>query len=130
MHEARIKNYITIRDLSIKTGIDASRISSIEHGRAYPTDEERHKLASILGDQIKFEDPETVAKNDAEFKSRLGASMAVFAEVKKRGFGKGKGGKGSMPCQTCGKDLWFSVASINGHVWARCSTDGCVSFMQ
>jgi len=30
----------------------------------------------------------------------------------------------------CGADLGYSVASVNGHIWAACKTDGCVRFMQ
>jgi len=37
----------------------------------------------------------------------------------------------SMVCPICRKGkLHFSIASSNGHIWARCTTDDCVRFMQ
>ena len=48
-----------------------------------------------------------------------------------RDFAKGrKGINGEIECPNCKGKLKFSIASYNGHIHARCSTDDCVSFMQ
>ena len=40
-------------------------------------------------------------------------------------------GAGKMPCPICGKGtLNYSRAACNGHVWATCSTPGCVHWME
>ena len=36
-----------------------------------------------------------------------------------------------MECPICQKGvLHFSISSSNGHIWGRCTTKGCVAFMQ
>jgi hypothetical protein len=38
---------------------------------------------------------------------------------------------GKVPCNACGKgEIHLSMAAYNGHVWGRCTTDGCVSWME
>lgn len=37
--------------------------------------------------------------------------------------------QGSMTCHVCAQPIRYSIAP-NGHVWARCSTAGCVAFME
>lgn len=40
-------------------------------------------------------------------------------------------GSGKMLCPICNKgELYYSRASYNGHVHARCSTENCVSWME
>jgi hypothetical protein len=40
-------------------------------------------------------------------------------------------GRGVMDCPVCGTGkLHYSRAGYNGHVHARCETDGCVSWME
>jgi hypothetical protein len=37
----------------------------------------------------------------------------------------------TMDCPICLKGkLHFSIAACNGHIWANCTTKGCVRFMQ
>lgn len=47
------------------------------------------------------------------------------------GYKKGHGGAGVIDCPVCqdGK-LSYSVASYNGHMWGKCSTKGCVAWME
>lgn len=63
--------------------------------------------------------------------ARVESAVAVIAEdVKAKGYKKGNGGQGELVCPACqtGK-LLYSVSSYNGHLAAKCSTGGCVSFM-
>lgn len=57
---------------------------------------------------------------------------AIVAAAKAKGGGKGKKDVvGLIDCPSCktGK-VGYSMASINGHVWAKCSTDGCAEWME
>lgn len=37
--------------------------------------------------------------------------------------------QGIIDCPKCGQALRYTIMS-NGHVWGRCSTDGCLTWMQ
>lgn len=38
--------------------------------------------------------------------------------------------QGVMDCPKCGAKLGYSRSAYNGHVWGRCSTAGCLSWME
>lgn len=129
MKQARIDKKMTLRELSQKTGIKLSRLSELEHGRAEPLSHEVDQIVMALGSKIKFVTSEEAKKRDEELKETMTSIMAVYAEVENRGLGKGNGGSGMMKCPKCGNTLAFSVAPINGHVWGRCETKGCLAWM-
>lgn len=130
MKKSRINANITTRELSTATGIKLSRIADIEKGRATPSQEEVDQLAIVLGSGITFVDQQTADKNKTETEMAMRMVESVCQEAKLRGFKKGQGGQGEMPCPKCGKNLYFTVASLNGHIWARCTTKGCLAWMQ
>lgn len=42
-----------------------------------------------------------------------------------------KGASGSVPCEVCGTGkIELSMASYNGHVHGKCTTEGCISWME
>lgn len=42
-----------------------------------------------------------------------------------------KGATGTVPCEACGKgEIHLSMSEYNGHVWGKCTTEGCVSWME
>lgn len=48
-----------------------------------------------------------------------------------KGFKRGSGGRGEVPCTACNLGtIRYSVASVNGHMHAHCTTKGCVSWME
>jgi hypothetical protein len=56
---------------------------------------------------------------------------AARDDANAHGFKKGNGGRGCITCPVCEKgQLHYSVASYNGHMWGKCSTDDCVAWMQ
>jgi hypothetical protein len=56
---------------------------------------------------------------------------AAHKDAKRKGFKVGAGGQDSCPCPTgCGGRLYYRVASINGHMHAKCETPNCVSWME
>ena len=130
MKNARLNNGMTYRCLSDLTGISLSRLCDIEHGREVPTEYESGKIKSILGNDISFATETEAASNRKELEDCMESISKVYAELKSRGFGKGNGGSGVMECPKCGDKLHFSVASLNGHVWGKCTTKGCLSWMQ
>jgi len=61
----------------------------------------------------------------------LDSMRKAHEHAKSIGLKKGNGGKGSLPCPACGSGtIYYSVASLNGHMWAKCETAGCVSWME
>lgn len=86
-------------------------------------------------DKRRFPTREEVDANVAERKAywnqlKLGIGAAAD-DAKKHGFKKGNGGCGSLPCPVCKTGtLRYSVANCNGHMHGRCSTNGCVAWMQ
>jgi hypothetical protein len=61
---------------------------------------------------------------------RVEDSLAVIGKIKER-HGKQRGVAGSLKCPVCNTGtVFYSVAPLNGHIWARCNTKGCVAFMQ
>ena len=59
------------------------------------------------------------------------AIKAAHEDAKKKGYRKGHGGHDSFPCPTgCGGYLYYRVASVNGHMHAKCETEKCISWME
>lgn len=38
--------------------------------------------------------------------------------------------KGYIKCPKCGKKLYYTKSDYNGHIWGKCETDKCLSWMQ
>lgn len=59
------------------------------------------------------------------------AFVAAKADASLKKFGRGHGGADSIPCPACQTGrLYYRVASVNGHMHAKCDTEGCVSWME
>lgn len=86
------------------------------------------ELFEIMSQQdAEKESDERIAAMERTAKAR----HAAKDDAKAKGFGKGHGGLGSITCPSCdGGTLRYSVASYNGHMHGRCSTTGCVSWME
>lgn len=58
------------------------------------------------------------------------AAATALAAIQEHAAGQ-RGIANVIPCPACGTgQLHYSVARSNGHIHARCSTPGCVTFMQ
>ena len=33
-------------------------------------------------------------------------------------------------CPKCGKPMKYTIAASNGHIWAKCTTEGCLAMIQ
>lgn len=68
------------------------------------------------------------AKREAAF-DRARKAGPLFDRIRREN--KGRSNRGSDPCPACGNGtIMWSIAGYNGHIHARCSTAGCISFMQ
>lgn len=61
----------------------------------------------------------------------LKAMKDVCEDAKAKGLRKGNGGQSACICPVCtGGMIDYKVSSYNGHIWAACSTKGCVAWIQ
>jgi len=60
-----------------------------------------------------------------EHKTRFNKLLVALKIIKELGTERG-----CIECPLCGCKLRFTVAKSNGHVWGKCETDGCLSWMQ
>lgn len=82
-----------------------------------PTDEE-HAAEEAKWEAIVLE---------SERRMKLGQEL--FRRIRREN--KGRSNSGSDPCPACeGGTLYWRIAGYNGHIHARCTTDGCISFME
>lgn len=73
----------------------------------------------------KFRTDEEVEAKVKEIEEDGIKAMVAIATVKDH-YAKTKEQTGKVTCQ-CGGELYYAVASINGHVWAKCNSCG-ISF--
>lgn len=73
--------------------------------------------------------PEYVAKRVADSEREIAATFTARARITDATGGK-RGATGVVECPVCNGKLSYSVASSNGHIHARCATQGCVAWME
>lgn len=78
----------------------------------------------------KFPTPEEIAAHDEEVQALFSRTMVAREAIVKATDGK-RGVAGEIACPVCesGK-LRYSVASLNGHIHAGCTTENCVAWME
>jgi len=85
------------------------------------------KLERATREEAEKEAAEIIEHGDRLMK----VCAAAHADATAKGFKKGNGGADSMPCPTgCGGRLYYRVATYNGHMHAKCETEGCASWME
>jgi hypothetical protein len=81
----------------------------------------------------KYQEPtaEQVAEFEQSCKAAINRLIVTFplSEKIKREH-KGKSWQGVEECPVCKGRLHLSHAAINGHVWGKCETKGCVSWVE
>ena len=131
MKNAMREKQITLRELSVKTEIDLLRLSDLRTQKAAPTGEEADKIAMVLGNKIQFAGMKEADETMKELEAMMAGMEKAYEEIERRGYGKGNGvAKDTMTCPVCGGTLYFRVANCNGHVHAKCKTDGCLAWME
>ncbi len=54
---------------------------------------------------------------------------AVVADFRERN--RGKSAQQTLQCPACGTgELHLSITAYNGHVWGKCTTEGCLAWME
>ncbi len=119
---------------SVETKVDFTY--SREGGHRYEAHEARpcfrheHPLTNGCP-KCRFPTSEEIKAHDDEMnghiKKMFSARSAIVAELDRLQM---KGGGGVMECPVCKGRLRYSRAASNGHIHARCSTEGCVSWME
>lgn len=73
---------------------------------------------------------EGALREESEFKESMKRMMVARAAIVEHTKGQ-RGVRGQIKCPCCeGGTLGFSVAGYNGHIHARCTTEGCASWME
>lgn len=95
----------------------------------------REPMCTAECPQVAFptlEDAEReAAEDEAVMKRHSLAHRAAHDDAKAKKFGKGHGGADSCPCPVCETGrIYYRVAGYNGHMHAKCETDGCVAWME
>ena len=83
----------------------------------------------------EFPTPEEVAahtKEREEYHKLIDDAYVRCAEhAQENGYVRGqKGASGFVDCPKCGKPLKYTIAASNGHIWAKCTKDGCLTWVQ
>lgn len=92
-------------------------------GESIPCDKRRYPSA----EEIKAEKE----RIDKMFEDGQRVMDAVTKDAADKGFRKGNGGDGVIDCPVCEDGrLAYRVSGYNGHRHAKCSSVGCVSFME
>lgn len=72
-----------------------------------------------------------VRRQHNSIENHMKAVGAAHRDAKEKGYGVGHSGRGEVDCPCCGVGrIAYSVASVNGHLWGRCSTRDCVAWME
>ena len=90
----------------------------------------KYRKLSMCG---KYTEPtaEQIADSEAKheaFFARFTKVLPLVAEIKKEH--KGQTWQGVRTCPVCGGRLHLSHSAYNGHVWGRCGTQDCLSWME
>lgn len=88
----------------------------------------------------KYREPtaEEISADEARVAAAMKKFMVAFtgnvaAWRKAQGWSKQNkvSATGTVPCESCGTGtIHLSMAAYNGHVWGKCTTDGCVSWVE
>lgn len=81
---------------------------------------------------------EQIAAHEAEVAATIKKFMTAYSgNVRKwreqQGWSKQNkaSATGTVPCESCGTGtIHLTMAACNGHVWGKCTTDSCVSWME
>ena len=71
-----------------------------------------------------------VADADAAMERHHQAFRKVHDDAKSKGYRKNHGGMSQCVCPICHGTIRYAVSSYNGHIHAKCETEGCVQWME
>lgn len=136
LREMRRAKDLSQREAAKAVKIAPYKLSDYELGTDLPSTDEIEALARLYdvspaAIRQALPGPEEAIAHAELVDKFMKAHRAAKDHAKQQGLGRGNGGQGRMPCPAgCGGELRYSVASVNGHMHAACSTKGCVSWME
>ncbi len=102
--------------------------------RAFPCIAKYNPDGRAKCEKCRFPTPEEVAAEEAEYKRLSDGIRAARSAIVAHCGGPWKkgapGSNGVIDCPVCGSPLGFSRSGYNGHIHARCKTDGCVAWLE
>lgn len=115
-------NYLTVREQ--KTDTTPFRFACFQDEAEGLTCPRAHFPTREEAEQEHREDEAIFARTNL-------AHRAAHDDAKAKRFGKGQGGADSVECPVCQKGrIYYRVSGYNGHMHARCETEGCVAWME
>jgi len=63
-----------------------------------------------------------------EHMNKINAALLVIDPIRKEH--RGKNWAGTLDCPVCGKKLHVRHHGMNNHVWCKCETEDCVSWLE
>lgn len=94
-----------------------------------------HNHCGAVCEKLEFPTPEEIAakvvREREGFAKVVKARAAIVDRLGPFKKGRSRDERGSIPCPNCeGGTLAYSRAAYNGHVWGKCSTEGCAAWME
>jgi len=87
--------------------------------------------SAVICDSYSEPTQKEIEESEADMRAamdRIIKAQPLIAEIK---IEHGKtNASGTKVCPVCNNKLHYSVAECNGHVWGKCETDGCLSWME
>lgn len=99
------------------------------------TDKGESKPDALPCEKLRRPTPEEIAVHEKWVEDRMEAARKVMIAImpwRKEHKTKRIAGAQTIDCPACGgiKTLSMTIAASNGHVYAHCKTEGCVSWME
>lgn len=85
----------------------------------------------IVCEERQWPTKEQIEKDELKWQkmwTKIEKVQPLVGEIKKEY--KDKDWRGTRDCPVCAGTLHLTHASINGHVWGKCETEDCVSWME
>ena len=86
----------------------------------------------------EFYSEEETKQHDEEVEKRMVAMVFAIAKIKDENnvdiewecpTNKNDSKRGIIECPMCKGKLHYSISGFNGHIWGKCETEGCLSWM-
>jgi hypothetical protein len=98
----------------------------------------RDDATAVTCAKFQLPTPEEVAESERKSAESIRKFMVAYSgkvrewrEANKWDRKNPKGATGKVPCEVCTTgEIHLSMSEYNGHVWGKCSTEGCVSWME
>lgn len=126
--DARIAKNLSTREAAANAGFASPIVwNLIERARQLATEQEKAAIIALLG-PVEFPTEADIEAQRIEDEARMGKYLEARKLITEHSEGK-RSVSGQIICPKCGANLHYSIAS-NGHCHARCSTPGCLAWME